>query len=349
MSVKARFVIGECDNGSTRAFLLPFGIDADDADDQFVLREKTHIVNIIKTEYTISTLKCLAGQLNIDIKSKDGKDVLCEKVADRLVEGLDVNPPSREFNDKAFLGDMAMSLVQEMLHSPDKTKVKATLRGLVEKLLKQTDSDTWIDAETNALKMLLSIRASLGDFADDLIAELQEKKASLEEKMMATNCATKGLQDALVSVNEKIMEQEQLYINAYNRAFHGLEFDGVASRLRLLYNIRTNIEAGLGIDHSDGKATLEQVVNEDVELNEKSDKTRGTAIVYASKKGSTAKWYYHYTSQCKILDLQHAIVSKIGIQMGGDSPFRLTYPNGNSILSCGSRWRQHWSMTSLSS
>eukprot|EP00435_Cladocopium_sp_Y103_P028216 s2016_g7.t1 len=330
MSIQARFVVGQCHNGSTRAFLLPVGISPDEADGQFVLREKGEITNILQKNYSKTMLKGLAGTLNLELNPKDDKEGMSNKIAERLVEGLDEVPPTRDFNTTPFLEDIGKSLVQEMLTSPDKTNAKETIRGLVEKLMAQTDPDTWCDAETSALKMLCAVKATLGDFADDLISKFQEKKTTLEEKMMAKNDANQGLRDALVSVNEKIMKQEQLYITAYNRAFHGSEFDYVGSRLKMLYNIRTNIKVSLGIDDSDGKATLEKVVNEDVELNEKSDKTKGTAIVYASKRGYTAKWFYHYTSQCKILDLQHAIVRVIGIPMGGDSPFRLSYPSGRS-------------------
>lgn len=53
MGIQARFAVGECHTASPRAFtMLPVGIDADDANDQFLLTEKSKIVPILAEEYT---------------------------------------------------------------------------------------------------------------------------------------------------------------------------------------------------------------------------------------------------------------------------------------------------------
>lgn len=64
------------------------------------------------------------------------------------------------------------------------------------------------------------------------------------------------LQDFLASLKEKIQRRKVLYMNEYNKAFHGLAFDKVAERLILLKKMRENIKTELGIDESDRKAIL---------------------------------------------------------------------------------------------
>ncbi|CAJ1457525.1 unnamed protein product [Effrenium voratum] len=331
MSTPVRFVIGETSAGSTRAFLLPVGLDIDTADvTEWMITEKEKLSAILRKEYTVKMLTTLGASVNVRIKSRDVKQEICNKIADRLVEGLEDASP-RGFSSEAFVEDIAKAIAKEAVVG-DGEQAKETIRGLVELSMSKSKPDTWSDADAKALEMLLNANLRLGNFADDLIGKLQEKKATLDEKKMAENDVTQRLQEALSSLNEKIMKQETLYMNEYNKAFHGMEFEAVADRLMMLQQLRRNIKSQLGMDESNGKATLEKVVNEDVELNEKTSATRGTAIVYASKKGCTVKWSYHYTSHCKILDIQHAITKKIGIEMGSDSPFRLTYSNGKSVF-----------------
>ena len=91
------------------------------------------------------------------------------------------------------------------------------------------------------------------------------------------------LQQVLVSLNDKIMKQETAYMNEYNKA----------NRVQMLQEMRRNIKAQLGMDETDGKASLQKVVGKDVELNEKTERTKGTAIIYASRKGHTGKGFCH--------------------------------------------------------
>lgn len=58
-----------------------------------------------------------------------------------------------------------------------------------------------------------------------------------------------------------------------NKAFHGNDFDKVAERISMLKKLQLSIKQSLGINAIDGKAELEKVASDDMELNEKDERT----------------------------------------------------------------------------
>ena len=204
--------------------------------------------------------------------------------------------------------------------------------------------------EDNGLEIsacwMLRVYAGLLNDGDELVINCKYSSGGMVRFPIDTYDGTFGYtlwaskQDTIRDIYERALKLPNVVLSKLSPAFSAEADDNQDAKKcsgefdcqDVMDKEETDKKAQLGIDESDGKAILERVVCEDVELNEKSSKTKGTVIVYASKKGYTAKWSYHYTGQCKILQVQHAITNKIGIQMGPDSCFRLNYPNGKSIF-----------------
>ena len=180
-----------------------------------------------------------------------------------------------------------------------------------------------MSAEFN--KVLATIGDDLGTFNfvhDGLRVKLTDDEADKDNAKMY---------EVLKSVNRKIRHAEADWMREYNKACHSDCFDAVSNRFSMLKKLQLSIKQSLGITVIDGKAELEKVVSDDMELNEKDERTTGMATVYVSKMGHTAKWFFYFNPQSSILNLEHAIFEKTGIEFGVDTPFRLQRPLGGSF------------------
>lgn len=171
-----------------------------------------------------------------------------------------------------------------------------------------------MSAEFN--KVLATIGDDLDTFNfvhDGLRVKLTDDKADKDNAKMF---------ELLKAVNEKIRHTKADWMREHNEV--------VEDRFSMLKNLQLSIKQSLGIAVIDGKAELEKVVSDDMELNEKDERTTGMATVYVSKMGHTAKWFFYFNPQSSILNLEHAIFEKTGIEFGVDTPFRLQRPLGGS-------------------
>jgi len=85
---RRHFLIAESSLGQTRAFMVPQGFALEQGIDQYMMTRKDSIADAFFTQNTVPLLREQASMLGVVVKSKDRKMVICEKLADHLLEGL---------------------------------------------------------------------------------------------------------------------------------------------------------------------------------------------------------------------------------------------------------------------
>ena len=79
-------------------------------------------------------------------------------------------------------------------------------------------------------------------------------------------------------------------------------------------------------------ALMPDVLQEDKELNAKTEATIGTVTIHVATCTNTFKLFYHYENGAVIADVEKTIAEVIGISVGHGKEFRLVYQGSNSFF-----------------